>query len=44
MIKIFSKYAQELEREKRATLIADSAIAAQGTGKGIGEAVDRLLG
>jgi hypothetical protein len=43
MIKIFGKYAQELEREKRATLIADLAIASQGTSKGIGQAVDRLL-
>jgi hypothetical protein len=42
-IKIFGKYAQELERERRATLIADLAIASQGTGKGIGEAINKLL-
>jgi hypothetical protein len=43
-VKIFAKYAQELERERRATLIADLAIASQGSSKGIGQAVDRLLG
>jgi hypothetical protein len=44
MIKIFGKYAQELERERRATLIADLAIASQGDGKTISGAVDRLMG
>lgn len=43
-IKIFAKYAQELERERRGSLIADLAIASQGDGKAIGKAVDRLLG
>jgi hypothetical protein len=42
-IKIFSKYAQELERERRAGLIADLAIASQGDGKTISKAVDRLM-
>jgi hypothetical protein len=42
-IKIFSKYATELERERRASLIADLAIASQGNSKGIGEAINNLL-
>jgi hypothetical protein len=44
MIKIFGKYAQELERERRATLIADLAIASQGDGKTVAKSIDRLLG
>jgi hypothetical protein len=43
MIKIFGKYAQELERERRATLIADLAIASQGSPKGIGQEINKLL-
>ena len=42
-IKIFAKYAQELERERRGSLIADLAIASQGDGKAISKAVDRLI-
>ncbi len=42
-IRVFSKYAMELERERRASLIADLAIASQGDSKAIGKAVDKLL-
>ena len=42
-IRIFSKYAAELERERRAMLIGDLAIASQGEGKAIAGKVKELL-
>ncbi|MDJ0570276.1 MAG: hypothetical protein QNJ53_14710 [Pleurocapsa sp. MO_192.B19] len=42
-IRIFSKYAAELERERRAMLIGDLAIASQADGKAIASKVKELL-
>ncbi|MDJ0903721.1 MAG: hypothetical protein QNJ55_33520 [Xenococcus sp. MO_188.B8] len=41
---MFAKYAVELERERRALMVADMAIASQGNSKGIMQKVKELLG
>ncbi|MEM7756563.1 MAG: hypothetical protein AAF298_00325 [Cyanobacteria bacterium P01_A01_bin.40] len=41
-IKVFSRYAQELEREQRGEMINDHAIASQGTSKNIQKVVQKL--
>ena len=43
-LKLFAKYAQEIDQEKRAVMMADNAIASQGTGKAIASKIKELLG
>ena len=42
-LKLFAKYAQQIEQEKRAVLMADNAIASQGTSKAIASKIKELL-